>query len=76
MGGSWLGKVAAGILGLAGATSCLLQVRAHAFQVTSTNILNTGLFHNCQYGVKVRFVLIEVSSFMQQLLPSGGKASL
>ena len=50
----WLGKVAAGILGLAGATSCLLQVLSSFFQATSTNIFNTSCFmisYNFQYGV-------------------------
>ena len=80
----WLGKVAAGILGLAGATSCLLQVLSSFFQVTSTNIFSNGLFHNflqlpiwseCEGGVHVGFVLVGVSSFMQPLLLPGGKAS-
>ena len=47
----WLGKVAAGILGLAGATSCLLQVLSPYFQMS----FNEGLVsYNYQCEVKER----------------------
>ena len=44
----WLGKVVAGILGLAGATSCLLQVVFPSFQLisTKTNTVNKGLLYD------------------------------
>ena len=75
----WLGKVAAGILGLAGAISCLLQVLSSFFQATSTNIFSDGLFYDCLqlpiWSECEQLVLVGVSSFMQPLLLPGGKAS-
>ena len=44
----WLGKVVAGILGIAGATSCLLQVVFPSFQLisTKTDTFNEGLLYD------------------------------
>ena len=75
----WLGKVTAGILGLAGATSCLLQVLSSFFQVTSTNIFGNGLIYDFLklpiWSECEQLVLVGVSSFLQPLLLPGGKAS-
>jgi len=71
MGGSWLGKVAAGILGLAGAASCLLQVGvigySHQYEVVLGEGITGGLVFLMAAAASLAFAPTLANSVTKQV---------